>query len=543
MKPLTRFLILIALVLIQQGCKKDFLTRPPIDQLTSGNFYKTDDELRAATSPLYNIVWFDYNDKAFMAFGEARGGNLNSNDRTAYIQFAVNATDLGTLLPGYKSFYKIAAQSNTIMKNIRSAAGSTASQKVINESLAECHFMRAMAYYYLVNNWGAVPIVYDNVAQLSNNLKRNTIESVWDFILRDLRIAANDLPATPYAPGRLSKWSAEGMLARMYLTKAGVGKTAGARNQVYLDSAKYFAGDVIKNSGLTLLPSYASLFTGAYNNSDHLNPNPEALFALQWMPVRAPWGVNNSFQAYVAFDPKITQTGDGWGSAQGVSADLVKYYLANPDDSIRRKATTMFNGDFYPELNKKDGGTNVTGNLAYIKKYVIGSPADNGGKGDFMAAYINTYMLRLAEVYLIYAEAILGNSASTTDADALKYYNAVRTRAGLPAAAGSIGFDDIFREKRIELAMEGMAWYEIMRLYYFDPAKAKAYAAAQDRGNYSMTYVAGSTNPRQWNVTYTPASFTFTDQTVYLPFPELELSVSPGLSAEPEPFDFSKLND
>jgi hypothetical protein len=543
MKLIARLLILITLVVVQQGCKKDFLNRPPIDQLTSGNFYKTDEELRAATAPLYNIVWFDYNDKAFMAFGEARGGNLNSNDRTAYIQFSVNATDQSTLLPGYKSFYKIAAQSNTIMKNIKSATGSTASQTVINESMAECHFMRGMAYYYLVNNWGAVPIVYDNVAQLSNTLKRNTIESVWDFIIHDLRYAADKLPATPSAPGRLSKWSAEGMLARMYLTKAGLGKTANSRDQVYLDSAKYFASDVIKNSGLTLLPDYGSLFTGAYNNSDHINPNPEALFALQWMPANSPWGINNSFQAYVAFDPKITQTGDGWGSAQGVSADLVKYYTANPADSFRRKATTMFNGDFYPELNKKDGGTNVTGSLGYIKKYVIGSPADNGGKGNFMAAYINTYMLRLAEVYLIYAEAILGNNASTSDADALKYYNAVRTRAGLAAATGSITFDDIFREKRIETAMEGTAWYEIMRLYYFNPAKAKAYVTAQDRGNYTISYVAGSNNPRQYNVTYTPASFVFTDQSVYLPFPETELSIAPGLSAEPEPFDFSKLND
>jgi hypothetical protein len=253
--------------------------------------------------------------------------------------------------------------------------------------------------------------------------------------------------------------------------------------------------------------------------------------------------VNNSFQAYVAFDPKITQTGDGWGSAQGASADLVKYYIAHPEDSIRRKSTFMFNGDLYPELNKKDGGTLVTGTgMAYIKKYVVGSPADNGGKGAFMAAYINTYMLRLAEVYLIYAEAIMGNSASTSDADALKYFNAVRTRAGLTSLT-SITFNDIFQEKRIETAMEGNAWYEVLRWYYFAPAKAKAYVAAQDRGNYTIQYIPGSTNPRRWNVTYTTQNFTFTDQSVYLPFPELELVIAPSLADAPVAFDFSKLPD
>ncbi|HSC40554.1 MAG TPA: RagB/SusD family nutrient uptake outer membrane protein, partial [Chitinophagaceae bacterium] len=236
----------------------------------------------------------------------------------------------------------------------------------------------------------------------------------------------------------------------------------------------------------------------------------------------------------------ITQTGDGWGSAQGGSADLVKYYIANPADSLRRKSTIMFQGDFYPELDQKDGGINVTNNyIANIKKYVVGSPADNNGKGAFMAAYINSYVMRLAEVYLIYAEAIMGNNASTSDAEALKYYNAVRTRAGMPTKT-SITFDNIFQEKRVETALEGNAWYDIMRLYYFNPAKAKAYTAAQDKGNYTINYNAGS-NPRTWTVVYTSAYYGVTDQTIYLPLPEAELIAAPTLANPPVPFDFSKL--
>ena len=542
MKSFIKYLILFAVIGVISACKKNFLDRPPIDTVTSGNFYKTNEEIRAATGPLYNIVWFDYNDKAFMAFGEARGGNLNSNDRTAYIQFSVNSTDQNTLLPGYKSFYKIVAQANTIIAAIKNATNSTASDAVKREGMAECRFMRAMAYYYLVSNWGAVPIVYDNVKQLSNDLKRNNIEDVWKFIIHDLNYAAKNLPAVPYAQGRLSKWSAEGMLARMYLTRAGLGGS-GTRKQSDLDSAKFFANDVITKSGLTLLPNYGNLFIGAYNNSDHVNPNPEALFALQWAPTNNPWGINNSFQAYVAFDPAITQTGDGWGAAQGVSADLVKYYMANPADSFRRRATTMFNRDHYPELNQANGGTTVTGtSMAYIKKYVVGSPADNGGKGNFMAAYINTYMLRLAEVYLIYAEAVLGNGASTSDASALQAFNAVRIRARMPIKT-SLTFNDIFQEKRIELAMEGMAWYEILRWYYFNPTAAKDYVMNQDRGNYTITYVNGTNAPRQYTTTYTSAHYTFNDQSVYLPFPEVEMNIAPGLAQPPVPFDFSVLPD
>ena len=538
MKLIIKYSIVIATLAVTQSCKKDFLTRPPIDTVTSGNFYKTNDEVMAGTAPLYNIVWFDYNDKAFMAFGEARGGNLNSNDRTAFIRFAPSATDIYTLLPGYKAFYKIIGQSNLTMQGIKNAIGSTASESGKNMGIAECRFMRAMGYYNLVNYWGAVPIIYDNVAQLDNSSTRNTIESIWQFIILDLKFAAANLPASPYQQGRITKYSAEGMLAKMYLTRAGLGKTAGSRSQTDLDSAKYYAGDVIHSSPYSLLPNYADLFKSANNNSS--NNNSESLFALQWMPNSSPWGVNNSFQAYVAFDPKITQTGDGWGSAQGGSADLVKYYITHPADSIRRKQTLMFQGDYYPELDQKDGGTRVTANyIANIKKYVVGSPADNGGKGAFMAAYINTYMLRLAEVYLIYAEAIMGNTASTSDAEALKYFNAVRKRAGLTDMT-SITFDDIFQEKRVETAFEGNAWYEILRLYYFNPAKAIAYTAAQDKGNYTINYNAGS-NPRTWTVVYTPAYYPFTEQTVYLPLPEAELIAAPDLTKDPVPFDFSKL--
>ncbi len=88
---------------------------------------------------------------------------------------------------------------------------------------------------------------------------------------------------------------------------------------------------------------------------------------------------------------------------------------------------------------------------AYVKKYVIGSPVDNGGLGSQQNENISTYMLRLPDVYFAYANAILGNNPSTTDADALKYFNAVRIRAGI-APKSFITYRDILQEKKIEFA-------------------------------------------------------------------------------------------
>jgi len=501
----------------------------------------------AGTAPLYNIIWFDYNDKAFLSFGEAHGGNLNCDDadRKGYISFSVPQTD--DILPtGYGAFWKIVAQSNLIMSNIVNAS-TTADQATKNMGLAECHFMRGLAYMYLVSNWGPVPILYNNVAQLTDTtIKRNDMASVWKLIVMDLAYAARNLPSTPYQQGRVTKWAAEGMLAKAYLYRSGLGQSEGSRTQSDLDSAKYYAADVITKSGGSLLPNYSDLFTHAYNSTAFANPNPEALFSLLWMPARSPWGINNSFQAYVAFESSITQTGDGWGGAFGASSNLIQYYMAHPEDSLRRKATFMLPGDFYPELNAAGGGTPVpasnfnSGNdHAYIKKYVIGSPADNSG-GAMMAAYENTYMLRLAEVYLIYAEAIMGNAASTSDPTALQYFNAVRSRAGVPALS-SISFDDIFQEKKIEFAFEGLSWYDWVRWYYFAPAKALAYFSTQDRGHQNIVYNTGTANPKTYTVTYTSAYYTISDGTVYLPWPETELEIAPNLLAAPVPFDFSKL--
>lgn len=564
MTPILKYSLIIASFVLAQSCKKDFLTRPPQDATTSGNFYTTNAEVMSGTAPLYGIVWFDYNDKAFLSFNEAHGGNLNCDDadRKGYISFSVPQTD--DILPtGYAAFWKIVAQSNLVIANIENA-NTTADMTTRRMGIAECRFMRGLAYMHLVSNWGAVPIIYNNITQLTDtSTRRNDLASVWKFIVMDLAYAAQNLPSTAYQQGRLTKWAAEGMLARAYLYRSGVGQAEGSRTQSDLDSAKYYAGDVINNSGASLLPSYYNLFTHAYNSTAFASPNPEALFSLLWMPASSPWGINNTFQAYVAFTSSITQTSDGWGAAFGASSSLLQYYMAHPEDSIRRKATFMLPGDNYPELNAANGGTPVpvsafnsgkydptTGTYAdsagsndhaYIKKYVIGSPADNGG-GAMMAAYENTYMLRLAEVYLIYAEAIMGNSPSTSDATALQYFNAVRTRAGIPTVT-SITFDDIFQEKKIEFAFEGIAWNDWLRWYYFAPAKALAYFSNQDRGHYNIWYNTGTSNPKTYKMLYVKTNYSVANATVYLPWPETELELAPSLLATPVPFDFSKITN
>src|SRR5205807_2597950 len=109
----------------------------------------------------------------------------------------------------------------------------------------------------------------------------------------------------------------------------------------------------------------------------------------------------------------------------------------------RRKATIMLPGDFYPEIDQagygrplKQGYTlplsaNSQGTHAQVKKYVVGTPADNGGIGAAFSSANNTYMMRYAEVYLIDAEAIMAGTQTSSDPAALAAINKIRNRAGL----------------------------------------------------------------------------------------------------------------
>jgi starch-binding outer membrane protein, SusD/RagB family len=525
------------------SCKESFLDTPPLGNLTAPNFFNTDAELLAGTSALYNRVWFGANAQALLSFGDGRAGNMlspyNGNWQQFY-QFTVSNTN-SDLRNSWNSFFTVVAQSNVLIYNVNTYSKGAVSVAAKNRAIGEARFMRGVAYSYLVQNWGPVPIITDNLKQgADTTLTRNTVESVWEFAIRDMQAAIKLLPTTTAAgTGRLNSYSAKGMLARFYLTRSGLGSTNGQRSQVYLDSAKYYANDVIKNGPFQLMKNFGDLFLTANNN------NPEQLFGLQWVS-NGGYGSGNEFQSQFAASSKITGFSDGWGGSNGASYD----YLVNldPADSVRRKATFMLPGDVYPEITKSAGGWKVPipaadsyENFANFKKYIVGTPEDNGGLGQQQNAPNNTYMQRLADVYLIYAEAVLGNNTRTSDPEALKYFNAIRERATL-APLTSFTIDDIIRERRYEFAVEGDSWYDMVRLYYYNPKKVIDRVAAQVRGKYAIRIRPGTgtaAKKREFDFILREENrFKLVETAFYLPIPDVETAGAPNLLKPPVPYKF-----
>ena len=495
------------------GCSDDFLEQENSYQLNQQTYFDSDDAVESAVLPLYNYVWYNFNDKFYYGMGDGRADNITaqySNYIYPYTNFTETSLSAG-LTDAWGAFYSVVAQANNTINNIKNYSTSGVSESAKVAAYAEARFMRGLAYWYIGSLWG-VGIVYDNTDDLVNNyvVSPAPLADVMEFAIRDLEYAAANLPKASATAGRVNKYAAYGMLSRVYLSMAGLvlGNEAydqtnaasesdfnrATRNTYYLDLAKKSALKVIEESSYSLMPTYASLFA-----AETFNNNAEAIFQLQWETGTAVNGNSQSMTRFLAWSQMVADQ-NAWGGATYCSYDLWEEFKeyedktlgAKVDDAVRRHYCIASYGESYPELSSTDepyvyGETESAGNQgANIKKYVIGTKKVNGFSEPNNAG-VNTYMLRLAEVYLNYTEAALGNGTSTDD---VEYFNMVRERAGMPTKS-SVTYEDLRHERRVELAFEGLYWFDLVRRSYYQEQEVINYVNSQHR---NATYFSSSTN-------------------------------------------------
>lgn len=525
----------IALCALFLASCDDFLNTTPNDVITGENFYKTEDDFKAATAPLYNIVWFDFNDKFYYGLGDGRGGNMYA----PYSDYIYPFSDLtetgltGPLVSAWRSFYNVIQQSNRVINGI---SGSPVDENIRKPYIAEARFMRGVAYWYLASLWGNVIISEDpNILVKNPIVNANPRKDVYEFAMRDLEYAAKHLPNAAAQAGRLTKYSAYAMLSRVYLAYSGLSDNpnSGTRNTEYLELAKKAAEEVIGKSSYKLADTYAELFTIEKNN------NPESIFALQWVST-GEYGVGNTQQAYFACGSEITGDDAAWGYWTRATYNVLTEYEKT---DVRRKATWMGSGDYYAEISKKTGGYTYdkTTQACNVKKGVVGSKDDNP-KIKRMSSALNTYMIRLAEVYLNYAEAVLGNNTSTSDENALLCVNALRKRGGVPTKS-SLTYEDIRRERRVEFCMEGLYWYDLVARSYYKQQEVLNYITAQNRGVITPFIYDAATNTPNIDDTRDPGTRPIgrIDANIFLlPISESELVQNPLLKEDPVPYEFKE---
>lgn len=549
-----KYTLALAGMLSFTGCANDFLEQKNTYQISQDNFFDNDEAVSQAVMPLYSYVWYDFNDKFYYGMGDGRANNITAQ-YSDYLYPYTNFTETGLsigLTEAWGSLYSVVAQANNTIINIADHSSANVSEAAKLQGIAEARFMRGLAYWYISSLWGCA-VIYNDTQSLVNNyvVSPNPGIDGIEYAIRDMEYAAVHLPAASPATGRINKYAAYAMLSRFYLSMAGLttsgrydgtnaatDKNRGTRNEYYLDAAKKAAALVIEQGPYQLADTYAELFAASTFNN-----NSESIFQLQFQ-AGAEGGLAQSMTRFLAWSTQVNQ-GNSWGGSTFCSYDLWEEFkeYEDPtlgtkiDDAIRRHNCVASYGETYPELSANPekpyiyGETESPGDQgANIKKYVIGTNAVNGFAMNNNSG-INTYMMRLAEVYLNYAEAVLGNNATTTDATALKYINELRTRAGVPTK-NSLTFEDIRHEFRLETAFEGLYWYFLVRRGYYQQQEMVNYVNNQYR---NASYFKKSTHEYVLSEDYTapgPSVATATAKNLTLPIADTDQTKNPLLKPD-----------
>lgn len=377
---------------------------------------------------------FNYNDIQ-LYLSEAHGNTIRtldagvnkSTDMFNYLNSAEK--DLSYSYEYWRGSYNIVLLVNKILANVKEAE----TNAEILQAKGEALFLRAYVYFNLVRLYGrpydqnaagspgVMLIITDNNG-LGFAPPRATVKEVYDQIIKDL-LAAVPLLKQPKANSFAGKYAAFALLSRVYLYMGG---TFTQPDNAANAKAKEYADSVILNGGYTLLQGAA--YTSYYTTD---NPgNKEDIFAVNTQYQ------NGLISNLYAMPSQINYTGG--------------LYRPSPDLLGQLRAE---------DLRSK----------FYVKNVTPGNPNDSLACAKYMMGYISLYSpsparyLRLAEMYLNRAEAAIKTGDNTT---ALTNLNAIRFRAGIGDTSGISGqalFNEILKQRRLELAFEGHVSYDYFR--------------------------------------------------------------------------------
>ncbi|BAV04329.1 Starch-binding associating with outer membrane [Filimonas lacunae] len=313
--------------------------------------------------------------------------------------------------------------------------------------LAEAKFLRAYYYFTLVRTFGDVPykdtVVAQDDATIRKYNRRVSKDSIYALIESDLKYAISILPTRDQLNGeygRASKGAATGLLAKVSMYEKKWQQAYDLTNQVINQSVGTYS----------LVNDYATIWREVGENSE------ESLFEIQSKST-SPFAAVQQYsqvQGIRGGTFNVTNVYTGWGF-NTPSTDLDNAF--EPGD-VRRKATIIHIGD-----TLFDGVVviNAENAMYNYKAYPSNIAESYGNNTDYSNK--NIRILRMGDIYLINAEA--ANELGSTDV-AQTSLNKVRNRAKLGNTTATTQADlrnAIWKERRVELAMEHDRWYDLVR--------------------------------------------------------------------------------
>ena len=458
----TAFLAIVILFLLG-SCKKSFIEITPKGQFLTQNYYANRDQAFTGLVATYDVMrknagGFE-NMITMMNAGSddnyAGGGGATDG---AGIQSFSNYTINPNTIPGsfWSDHYQGIFRANILLQKLPDVPMDAAEKARFT---AEAKALRATYYFNLVRMFKNIPLLLEPLSTADiYNVTQATPAAVYTQIEKDLTEAIPNLPSTVVLAteaGRFTKVAAQAMLGKVYLydnkkTEAAAqlalvnGPTPGQPNQY----------------GNKLLPKFSDLwvFTNKFNAESIL----EAVHSNQ---SNADWGFwGSSFdegnsademvgpRSYVRVDPSAPDIYTGGWSFNVWTQDFYDFIKNDP-----RFSATILDVKALAAAGKVKYIEGYQNTGYFLMKFIpMRSDIRTGGGAVELNFQQNDYIIRLADTYLLEAEALGG-----TGARAQALLDAVRARVGLPSVPVSL--DAIKTERRLELAGEGHRFFDLVR--------------------------------------------------------------------------------
>ncbi|PRY04655.1 putative outer membrane starch-binding protein [Pontibacter ummariensis] len=444
---------------VLSACEKEFLEVDPKGVVLESNYYNNPDEAFAGIVAAYDPLGWEaggtyHNIGAINAASDdayaGGGGSADMNTWQVWNNYSLDPA-LGPQGEFWNRNFTGVSRANTILEKVQAGVPGL-DETTQARFIAEAKFLRAYYYFDLVRLFKNVPLFTAPVStQEIYNVTQASPEEVYAQIEKDLTEAIPNLPVTvPLTEGgRASQGTGRALLGKVYLYQQ---KWSEAATQ--LAEVNGTPGGKSKY-GYELLDNFGDIF-----RPDNKFNSESILEIVHTSVANSGWGNWPGFEGNVAvtmFGPR-GYSGDtymaGWGF-NPLTQDLVdnlkgdpryKYTVANIDSLAQAGAASY------------EKGYHNTG--YFVEKYAPKVEWKTTGGGEPLLNWPNDYIeIRLADTYLMEAEAIVQGGGDASRAAAL--LNAVRARVGLAPVAATL--ENIYKERRLELATEGHRWYDLVR--------------------------------------------------------------------------------
>ncbi|WP_282135618.1 RagB/SusD family nutrient uptake outer membrane protein [Seonamhaeicola maritimus] len=444
------------------SCSESYLEVEPKGTSLEENYYKNEAEAYSGLVAVYDIIGkqskgFE-NMIALLNSGsdDHYTGGGSSTDGAQLQGFSNYTIDPSTIATSYwTDFYQGIFRANTMLLKLPEVE---MDESLKNRFTAETKALRAIYYFELVRMFGNIPLITTPLTsdEFYSVVQTNPNE-VYTRIETDLLEAIPDLPMSldlANEAGRLTKGAGKAMLGKVYLYQ---GKNTEAANQ--LSEVNGTPGS-ISSFGYKLLDDFADLWviSNTYNTESIIEIAHTDKSNADW----GNWGSGadegNSLNIMVCprgFTRTSGSTAPDYVSGWGFSIITQDLYDAMSGDP--RFDSTIEDIQAWSDAGQVEYEHSYQNTGYYLKKFMpLKSDTSTGGGADALNYKQHTYMIRLADTYLMEAEALGG-----TGARAQALLDAVRARVGLSSIP--VTMEAIYNERRMELAGEGHRWYDLVR--------------------------------------------------------------------------------